>query len=205
MTLDEFRWSTGTRSSGWINTSYNNQSKQGVGAGQFIKTLGSEEDPPGVDITVSVYHTASDGSGATEIITSSSTTIDANTADPYALSIGSGLEQTFTSGDPRRLRMHVHVDAVSGSGSFTLAYDSSSDPSSLDTPVIVVPEGVLPFIALAVLIPIMMGGSRRKIWMKSMRNYVRNLKNRCGVILTKSYGHVRKQVLQSARDNLRRE
>jgi hypothetical protein len=71
--------------------------------------------------------------------------------------------------------------------------------------VIVVPEGVLPFIALAVLIPIVMGGSRRVEWMKSMRNTIRNFRNRCGVILKKSNGHLRKQTVQSPRDELASE
>jgi hypothetical protein len=70
---------------------------------------------------------------------------------------------------------------------------------------IVVPEGVLAFVAVAVLIPIVMGGSRRKEWMKLMRNYVRNFRNQCEVMFTKSNGHIRKDILQSPRDELRSE
>ncbi len=51
--------------------------------------------------------------------------------------------------------------------------------------VVVVPEAVLPLVAVAVLIPLVMGGSRRVNGLKSMRKYVRNLRSRCGVIFTK--------------------
>jgi len=110
-----------------------------------------------VDIQVTVSHTAADGSGATTIVTSSTTTIDASTADPYALSIGSGSSQTFTSSDPRRLRVRVNVVSVNSGGDFTLDYDgtcASSLCSNLDTPVVTVPEFALVFLPIALLIPV---------------------------------------------------
>ncbi|UCF61595.1 MAG: DUF2341 domain-containing protein, partial [Anaerolineaceae bacterium] len=155
-TIDEVRISDSARNEDWIDTTYNNQANQGVGAGKFIKSLGSEETLPSVDITVSVHHTSSDGSDPQEIITSSTVTIDANTTDPYALSIGSGSEQTFTSADPRRVRAFIDVTAVNGGGSFTLAYDSAADPSSLDTPSIVVPDVTSLLVAVVIFIPILM-------------------------------------------------
>jgi hypothetical protein len=48
------------------------------------------------------------------------------------------------------------VTGVSGGGSFTLAYDSAADPSSLDTPVVTVPEWGLAFLLLVPLIPYLM-------------------------------------------------
>jgi hypothetical protein len=110
-----------------------------------------------VDIQVTVSHTAADGSGATTIVTSSTTTIDASTADPYALSIGSGSSQTFTSSDPRRLRVRVNVVSVNSGGDFTLDYDGTcalSKCSNLDTPVVTVPEYVLVLLPIALLIPV---------------------------------------------------
>jgi len=110
-----------------------------------------------VDIQVTVSHTAADGSGATTIVSSSTTTINANTADPYALNIGSGAQQTFTSASPRRLRVQVNVVSVNSSGDFTLDYDGtcgSSLCSNLDTPVVTVPEYALVFLPLALLIPV---------------------------------------------------
>jgi len=110
-----------------------------------------------VDIQVTVSHTASDGSGATTIVTSSTTTINASTADPYALNIGSGSSQTFTSSDPRRLRVRVNVVSVSSGGDFTLDYDgtcASSRCSNLDTPVVTVPEYALILLPIALLIPV---------------------------------------------------
>ena len=112
-----------------------------------------------VDITVSVHHTNASG-GDPQLITSASTTIDATTADPLALSLGSGAAQTFTSADPRYLRVLINVTAVNNGGSFTLDYDgacASSLCSSLDTPVVTVPEYGLIFGAFAILIPVTMG------------------------------------------------
>ena len=119
---------------------------------------------PSVDITASVHHTASDGSGAT-LITSASTTIDSTTADPLALDLGSPLQQTFTSADPRRLRLHITIDAVNSGGSFTMDYDgacTSNLCSNLDTPVIVVPEYALAFIPVVLLIPLVIPYVRKR-------------------------------------------
>ena len=107
-----------------------------------------------VDIVVTVSHTAADGSGATTIVTSSTTTIDSSITDPLALNVGNdAVGQTFTSADPRRLRAHVEVTGVTGGGTFTLAYDSVADPSNLETPSIIVPEWGLAFLLLVPLIP----------------------------------------------------
>ncbi|MFQ5922424.1 MAG: hypothetical protein ACE5M4_06235, partial [Anaerolineales bacterium] len=115
----------------------------------------AEEREPSVDVTVSVYHTKSDGSVPIEIITSASTTIDSTTADPFALSIGSGSAQTFTQSDPQKLRVRVTVDSVNNGGSFTLAYDSGTELSNLETPSLVVPDFTLAFVVLAIFIPIL--------------------------------------------------
>ena len=112
-----------------------------------------------VDIQVTVSHTASDGSGATTIVSSSTTTIDATTADPYTLSIGSGALQTYTSADLRRLRVQVNVVSVSDGGNFILDYDGtcgSSLCSNLITPVVVVPELGLLLLPIAILLPPLM-------------------------------------------------
>jgi hypothetical protein len=111
-----------------------------------------------VDIQVTVSHTAADGSGATTIVSSSTTTINSSTADPYALSIGSGSAQTFTSASPRRLRVLVNVVSVNSGGDFTLDYDGacgSSLCSNLDTPVVVVPDLALAFVPVALLVPLL--------------------------------------------------
>jgi hypothetical protein len=114
---------------------------------------GLETDAPYVRIVVSVYHTPSNGSDPTEIVTSSTYKIDSTTSNPYELPIGSGAEQTCTAADPQRLRAHVDVTAVNGGGSFTLAYDSAADHSSLDTPIVVVPEWGIAYLLIALLIP----------------------------------------------------
>jgi hypothetical protein len=118
-----------------------------------------------VDIQVTVSHTAADGSGATTIVSSSTTTIDSTTADPYALSIGSGSAQTFTAASPRRLRVLVNVVSVTSGGDFTLDYDGtcgSSLCSNLDTPVVVVPDLGLAFLPAALLLPLLGGQLARR-------------------------------------------
>ena len=128
-------------------------------------SLGTEEGQSGtVDITVSVHHTKADGSDP-QLITSSSTTIDGSTIDPLALDLGSGTEQTFTSADPRMLRVHVHVDSLSTGASFDLAYDSAIDSSSLDTPTLTVPEWGMVFLVFAAFTPLLMSAiwRRRKL------------------------------------------
>ena len=123
--------------------------------------LGSEETSAGLTITVSVHHTKVDGTDA-QLITSASTTIDSGTADPLVLDLGSAAEQTFTSADPRLLRVQVTVDEIDQATSFTLAYDSVVDPSSLDTPVVTVPEWGLAFLLLVPLIPFLMSAIWRR-------------------------------------------
>jgi len=118
-----------------------------------------------VDIQVTVSHTASDGSGATTIVGPTSLTINASTADPYALNIGSGVLQTFLSTNRRRLRVYVDVVSVSGGGSFVLDYDgscASSKCSNLDTPDVTVPDNVLWIGAAATLIPALGRALRRR-------------------------------------------
>jgi hypothetical protein len=118
-----------------------------------------------VDIQVTVSHTAPDGSGATTIVQSAQTTIDASTSDPYALSIGSGALQTFTAASPRRLRVQVHVVSVNSGGDFTLDYDgtcASNRCSNLDTPVVTVPEYGVAFVVPALLIPAIAGEAWRR-------------------------------------------
>ncbi len=110
-----------------------------------------------VDITVTVSHTTSSGGSPTSIV-SSSTTIDANTADPYAYVVGNDSDgETYTSANPQRLRVQIHVDAVNDGGSFVLAYDSGTNPSNLTTPTVTVPEIGIFLLVLVPLIPVVMG------------------------------------------------
>ena len=154
--LDEVRVSDIGRSAEWISTEYNNHENQGTGPGAFLKTLGTLESAPSVDIVVSVYHTKPDGSDPQEIVTSSTVTIDSNTTSPYALAIGNDASgQIFSAPDPRVIRLHVNVAAVSGGGSFSLAYDSGADPSALDTPSVVVPDVTLLLVAVVIFVPLM--------------------------------------------------
>jgi hypothetical protein len=128
-------------------------------------SLGAEASGANVQIIVTVSHTAPDGSGATTIVSSSTTTIDANTPNPYALSVGSGAQQTFTSANPRLLRVQINVAAVNGGERFILAYDSSSNPSNLATPAVTVPENSMWSAAAVVLIPVIAGG----LWRRRLR------------------------------------
>ncbi|MFQ5922269.1 MAG: LamG-like jellyroll fold domain-containing protein, partial [Anaerolineales bacterium] len=158
--LDEVRVSSTDRVTGWTSTGYNNQNSTST-----FYNVASQEAYQSVDITIHVHHTATDGTGAT-LITSASTTIDATTADPLAFDVGNdAIGQTFTSADPRVLRVQVEVTAVNNGGSFVLDYDgpcASNQCSSLDTPVVVVPEFGLIFGAFALLVPVAMGGIWRR-------------------------------------------
>ena len=165
--LDEARVSSIVRPAGWLSASFNNQ----FSTAAFYSVAGQEANQS-VDITIHVHHTATDGTGAT-LITSASTTIDGNTADPLAFDVGNdAIGQTFTSADPRLLRVQVEVTAANNGGSFVIDYDgpcASNACSSLDTPVVVVPEFGLIFGAFALLIPVAMGG----IWRRRRRNRTR--------------------------------
>jgi hypothetical protein len=147
--IDEVRVSTTPRTASWIETSYHNQFNPVA----FYKSIGSQEDIPAVDIVVSVYDTDTNGGTTHGIKTSSTITIDPSTTNPYQLTIGDGVEQTFTEADPRLLRLFVDVTAVRGSGSFTLAYDSAANPSNMETPTMTVPEWGLSFFLLMPVIP----------------------------------------------------
>jgi len=157
-TMDEVRISGEGHSADWIETDFNNQNSPST----FIGAGSQETVPPSVEITVSVYHTASDGSDPQEIVTSSSVGIDSSTTDPYELVIGSAGAQTFTSSDPRRLRVHIDVTAVNGGGSFTLAYDSAANASNLSTPVVTVPDPSLILLLVAIFIPQVMILAKRR-------------------------------------------
>jgi hypothetical protein len=129
------------------------------------------EQTNSVAITARVHHTNASG-GDAQLITSASTTIASATADPLALALGSGAQQTFTAADPRLLRLQIEVTAINGGGTFVLDYDgtcASSKCSSLDTPVVTVPEYGIAFAALVVLIPVAMGGvwRRKRLVMRS--------------------------------------
>jgi hypothetical protein len=126
-------------------------------------SLGSEQTNS-VSITVRVQHTDTSG-GDPQLITSATTVINAATADPLALALGSGLQQTFTAADPRLLRVEIEVTAVSGAGTFTLDYDgtcATSRCSNLNTPVVTVPEGAVALAAVGILIPILTAGVWRR-------------------------------------------
>jgi len=159
--LDEVRISSINRASDWIGTSFNNQNST-----TSFYSVASQEALQSVDITVYVHHTATDGTGAT-LITSASTTIDGNTADPLAFDVGNdAFGQTFTSADQRVLRLQVEVTAVNGGGSFVLDYDgpcASNLCSNLDTPVIVVPEYALALIPFVLLIPLIIPYVRKRM------------------------------------------
>ncbi len=127
-----------------------------IAAGNYTLNMHFNGTPTDtVQITVAVHHTASDGSGETSIV-SNSVNIDSATANPYVFDLGSGAEQTFSSSDPRRLRVRIRVNAVSGGGTFTLAYDSSTQDTNLNTPAVTVPEIGIFLLVLVPLIPYMM-------------------------------------------------
>ena len=138
-----------------------------IAAGTYTANLYFNSLPTGagsVNITVRVHHTKADGTDA-QLITSASTTITSGTADPLALNLGSGALQTFTSADPRRLRLQIEVTAVANGGSFVLDYDgtcATSRCSNLDTPVVTVPEPGLGLIGLAVTLPALAAELRRR-------------------------------------------
>jgi hypothetical protein len=113
-----------------------------------------------VSITVYVHHTKADGTDP-QLITSASTTISSSTASTLALSLGSGALQTFTSADPRRLRVQISVTAVSGNGSFALAFDGTCGTNrctNLATPTVTVPESAVALIPIGLLIPLLVSG-----------------------------------------------
>jgi hypothetical protein len=201
--LDEVRISSTNRDADWIGTSFNNQDST-----TSFYSVASQEVMPSVDITVYVHHTATDGTGET-LITSASTTINSGTTDPLAFDLGNdAFGQTFTSGDPRVLRLQVEVTAVNGGGSFVLDYDgacASNQCSSLNTPVIVVPENALVFVAVVMLIPLVVGGSRNKNWLKLMRKRIRNMSSRCRQILASQIGQASQRVAGLPGDDTRRE
>ena len=145
------------RSADWIATELNNQDLPST-----FYTVGTQESPQTVDITVSVHHTKPDGSVPTLIVSSVTTTIDANTPNPLALGIGSGAAQTYTAADPQLLRAHITVNSVTGGASFVLDHDSVADPSSLDTPVVTVPEWGLAFLLMVPLVPFLMAAIWRR-------------------------------------------
>jgi hypothetical protein len=126
--------------------------------------FGSEVGRPAVSITVRVHHTNTSG-GDPQLITSASTTISASTTDPLNLALGSGALQTFTSADPRLLRLQIEVTGITSGGSFILDYDgtcASSRCSNLNTPVVVVPEGAVALAAVGILIPLVTAGAWRR-------------------------------------------
>jgi hypothetical protein len=128
-------------------------------------SLGSEQTNS-VSITVRVHHTNTSG-GDAQLITSASTTITSATTDPLLnFALGSDpVGQTFTSSDPRLLRLQIEVTAVSGSGTFTLDYDgtcATNKCSNLNTPVVVVPEGAVALAAVGILIPLVTAGAWRR-------------------------------------------
>lgn len=97
-------------------------------------TIGSEETGGCVEIVASVYHVAIDGSDPQEIITSPVVSIDANTPNPMALDIGSGVQMSFTDADPRFLRLGISVVNVSGGERFRFNYNFSAQRSNLVIP-----------------------------------------------------------------------
>ncbi|MCK4961530.1 MAG: hypothetical protein KAS19_03545, partial [Anaerolineales bacterium] len=59
---------------------------------------------------------------------------------------------------------------------------ASNQCSSLDTPVVVVPENALVFVAMVMLIPLVVGGSRRRTairaWFRQFRETVKGSKSK---------------------------
>lgn len=107
-----------------------------------------------VSVDLDVYHVGP-VAGDT-LIVSTSTTIDTSTTNPNAVTIGSGAAQNYTSSDRRRLRLFVDVTGVTGNGAFQLAYDSSANPSALETPGMTIPELGLAFLMLVPMVPYLM-------------------------------------------------
>ena len=100
-----------------------------------------------------VHHTRPDGTDP-QLIVTNSTTITPGTADPLVFSLGSAAAQNFTSTDPRKLRVEIQVNSVTGGGSFALAYDSAIDQSRLETPSITVLDVALILAIAGVFIPV---------------------------------------------------
>jgi hypothetical protein len=165
--MDEVRVTSTHRGSGWIETSYNNQNSTTA-----FYSVASQEAYESVDITVYVHNTKTDGTDA-QLIVFASTTIDKNTADPLAIDLGNdAIGQTYTSADPRVIRVQVEVTGINAAGSFVLDYDgpcASNACSSLDTPAVVVPEFALIFGAFVLLIPVAMGS----VWRRRRRDATR--------------------------------
>jgi hypothetical protein len=78
------------------------------------------------------------------------------------LVIGSAGAQTFTSSDPRRLRVHIDVTTINAGASFTLAYDSAANASNLSTPVLTVTDVTLILLLVALFIPVVMSMVMRR-------------------------------------------
>ncbi len=125
--------------------------------------LGGERTPSSLyaDLTISVHHTDTDGSNPTPIVVQS-TTIDPETSNPLVLDLGSAVEQTFTSGNPQKLRLQIAVDDLGSGVDFVLAYDSSADPSRLETPSLTVPELGAALVLLAPLLPLLIAAIWRR-------------------------------------------
>lgn len=111
---------------GWFVIEFNRQTP--------LTTIGPEETSANVQIIASVYHVMPDGSDQQEIVTSPTITIDSTTPNPLTLNIGNGAQYTFTNAVPRLLRLEINVTAVNGGERFVLAYDSTTQPTSLVTP-----------------------------------------------------------------------
>src|SRR3990172_2809554 len=127
-----------------------------LAAGDYILNMYFDKLPAAatsVGVTVTVSRTGSGGTPATTIV-STSTTIDSATANPLTLNIGTGSAQTFDPGADERLQVRIHVDSITGGGSFALAYDTTADPTSLDTPSLTVPDPALILAFAAILVPI---------------------------------------------------
>ncbi|MFQ5908897.1 MAG: hypothetical protein ACE5JE_08770 [Thermoplasmata archaeon] len=105
-------------------------------------TLEAEEQQGSIDVTVYVHHTAPDGTDPQEIVTSSPITVDGAT-NPLIINVGEGAEQAFKASDPRRLRVLLNVTSLTGGGSFVLAYNSSANPTNLETPTIATRLGLV--------------------------------------------------------------
>jgi hypothetical protein len=99
-----------------------------------LSSIGLEETSANVQIIASVYHTRLDGTDPQGIVTSPTITIDSTTSNPLSLNIGNGVQYSFTDSDPRLLRLEINVTAVNGGERFVLAYDSTTQPTSLITP-----------------------------------------------------------------------
>lgn len=113
----------------------------GIAAGSYSTTLYFTRLPrnnTSVTIQASVGHVDESGRDYQSIVTSGTYTVTPSSPTSVTGPIGNGLAVECTPENPRRLVYTINY--VSGDGRVRIGYNSASNPSSITTPAIVVPE-----------------------------------------------------------------